>query len=144
MPAAPSFVLGRPLLAPCTEACQVGAVRFTARAGLPLQGQLKGMWMSEHQSVMRVQENHRSGQRGDSWTAQLDGEPTALDGDTATSWTVESWTEAQELATAKGYRLEPPLPGLRREMVEAGISRDEFGESPSISLFSHPHGAPDI
>jgi hypothetical protein len=100
--------------------------------------------MSEQQSIVRVQENHRSGQRGDSWTVQLDGEPTALDGDTATSWTVESWTEAQELATAKGYHLEPPLPGLRREMVEAGISRDEFGEPPSISLFSHPHGSPDI
>ena len=100
--------------------------------------------MSEHQAVMRVQENHRSGQRGDSWTAILDGEQAALDGDTATSWTVESWTEAQELATAKGYRLEAPLPGLRREMVEAGISRDEFGEPPSIALFSHPHGSPDI
>ncbi len=92
---------------------------------------------------MHVQENHRSGQRGDSWTVHLDGEPCERSTATLpTSWTVESWTEAQELATAKGYRLEPPLPGLRREMVEAGISRDEFGEPPSVSLFSHPHGVP--
>jgi hypothetical protein len=41
-------------------------------------------------------------------------------------------------------RLEPPSPGLRREMVEAGVSREEFGESSSAALFSHPHGVPDI
>jgi len=36
------------------------------------------------------------------------------------------------------------LPGLRREMVEAGVAREEFGESSAAALFSHPHGVPDI
>ena len=94
--------------------------------------------MSEYQGVMHVQENHRSGQRGDVWNVHIDGDPDAVD------VTVESWSEAQELAASKGYHLEPPLPGLRREMVEAGISRDEFGDAPTTALFSHPHGVPDI
>ena len=91
-----------------------------------------------HVPVLQVQENHRTGTRGDTWSVSIDG----VDDDTVGP--VESWKHAQELAASKNCRLEPPTPGLRREMVEAGVSRDEFGESSSAALFSHPHGSPDI
>jgi hypothetical protein len=106
--------------------------------------------MAELTHVMHVQENHRSGQRGDVWSVQVDGENIAVDGpDRATgtpaeTGTVASWKEAQDLAASMNCRLEAPSPGLRREMVEAGVSRAEFGESSSAALFSHPHGVPDI
>lgn len=87
---------------------------------------------------MHVQENRRSGQRGDVWSVSVDGQ------DDISGTSVDSWKQAQELAAARGLTLEPPSPGLRREMVEAGVSREEFGESSSTALFSHPHGAPDI
>jgi hypothetical protein len=94
--------------------------------------------MSEPSPVMHVQENRRSGQRGDVWSVSIEGENDGSVG------SVGSWKQAQELATAKNAHLEPPSPGLRREMVEAGIAREEFGESSSAALFSHPHGVPDI
>ena len=106
--------------------------------------------MAEFAHVMHVQENHRSGQRGDVWSVQIDGENVAVDGadratgDPADTGTVASWKEAQELAAVKNCQLEPPSPGLRREMVEAGVAREEFGESSAAALFSHPHGVPDI
>ena len=106
--------------------------------------------MPELTHVMHVQENRRSGQRGDVWSVQVDGENIGVDGpDRATgtpaeTGTVASWKEAQDLAASMDCRLEPPSPGLRREMVEAGVSREEFGESSSAALFSHPHGVPDI
>ncbi len=106
--------------------------------------------MPELTHVMHVLENHRSGQRGDVWSVQIDGEniadsgPDAATGDPADTGTVAGWKEAQELAAAKNCRLEPPSPGLRREMVEAGVPREEFGESSAAALFSHPHGVPDI
>jgi len=87
---------------------------------------------------MHVQENRRSGRRGDTWNVSVEGS------DDTSAGPVESWKHAQELAASKGFTLEPPSPGLRREMVEAGVSREEFGESSSAALFSHPHGAPDI
>jgi hypothetical protein len=99
---------------------------------------------------MHVLENRRSGVRGDVWNVQLDGvnigEGSAdrNTGTPAETGTVASWKEAEELAVTLNARLEPPSPGLRREMVEAGVSRDEFGESSSAALFSHPHGVPDI
>jgi hypothetical protein len=94
--------------------------------------------MSETTPVMHVQENRRSGQRGDVWRVWIEGE------NDGSADTVGSWKQAQELAETKHARLEPPSPGLRREMVEAGIAREEFGESSSAALFSHPHGVPDI
>jgi hypothetical protein len=94
--------------------------------------------MSETTPVMHVQENRRSGQRGDVWSVSIEGENEGSAG------TVGSWKQAQELAASKNATLEPPSPGLRREMVEAGISREEFGESSAAALFSHPHGVPDI
>jgi hypothetical protein len=97
--------------------------------------------MSEHTVVMHVQENRRSGQRGDVWSVWIEGEN---DGPNDSAGSVDSWKQAQELAAARGCRLEPPSPGLRREMVEAGVAREEFGESSSAALFSHPHGVPDI
>jgi hypothetical protein len=106
--------------------------------------------MPELAHVMHVQENRRSGQRGDVWSVQIDGVNIGVDGpdrdtgDPAVTGTVASWKEAEELAVTKNARLEPPSPGLRREMVEAGVSRAEFGESSSAALFSHPHGVPDI
>jgi len=106
--------------------------------------------MPELTHVMHVQENRRSGQRGDVWSVQVDGEnigddgPDRATGDPADTGTVASWKEAQELAVTMNCRLEPPTPGLRREMVEAGVAREEFGESSSAALFSHPHGVPDI
>jgi hypothetical protein len=106
--------------------------------------------MPELEHVMHVQENRRSGQRGDVWSVQVDGVnigedgPDRNTGDPAETGTVASWKEAQELAASMNCRLEPPSPGLRREMVEAGVSREEFGESSSAALFSHPHGVPDI
>ena len=106
--------------------------------------------MPEFEHVMHVLENRRSGVRGDVWSVQVDGKNIGDDGpdrDTgspADTGTVASWAEAQELAVTLKCRLEPPSPGLRREMVEAGVSRDEFGESSSAALFSHPHGVPDI
>jgi hypothetical protein len=87
---------------------------------------------------MHVQENRRSGQRGDVWSVSVEGQ------DDSSASSVDSWKHAQELAASKGFALEPPSPGLRREMVEAGVAREEFGESSSTALFSHPHGAPDI
>jgi hypothetical protein len=99
---------------------------------------------------MHVQENRRSGQRGDVWSVQVDGQnigdggPDRNTGDPADTGTVASWKEAQELALKLDCRLEPPSPGLRREMVEAGVAREEFGESSATALFSHPHGVPDI
>ncbi|HTC70390.1 MAG TPA: hypothetical protein VK662_12540 [Acidothermaceae bacterium] len=95
--------------------------------------------MSEPTPVMHVQENRRSGQRGDVWSVLIEGEN---DGNSVGS--VGSWKQAQELAASKNATLEPPSPGLRREMVEAGIPREEFGESSAAALFSHPHGVPDI
>jgi hypothetical protein len=106
--------------------------------------------MPELTHVMHVQENRRSGQRGDVWNVVIDGEnigvdgPDAATGDPAVTGTVAGWREAQELAAARNCRLEPPSPGLRREMVEAGVAREEFGESSAAALFSHPHGVPDI
>jgi hypothetical protein len=106
--------------------------------------------MPELTHVMHVLENRRSGVRGDVWSVQVDGVnigddgPDRDTGDPADTGTVASWKEAQELAVAMNSRLEPPSPGLRREMVEAGVSREEFGESSSAALFSHPHGVPDI
>jgi hypothetical protein len=106
--------------------------------------------MPELVHVMHVQENRRSGQRGDVWSVQVDGVNIGQDGpdrdtgDPAETGTVASWKEAQELALSMNCRLEPPSPGLRREMVEAGVAREEFGESSSAALFSHPHGVPDI
>jgi hypothetical protein len=112
--------------------------------------------MSEHNPVlhvpvMQVQENHRSGKRGDTWSVTIDGASIdsagegAGDGaDDGTAGPVDSWNHAKELAASKNCRLEPPTPGLRREMVEAGVAREEFGESSSAALFSHPHGSPDI
>jgi hypothetical protein len=106
--------------------------------------------MPELEHVMHVLENRRSGVRGDVWSVQVDGKnigedgPDASTGSPADTGTVASWKEAQELAASLSCRLEPPSPGLRREMVEAGVSRDEFGESSSAALFSHPHGVPDI
>ena len=109
--------------------------------------------MPELTHVMHVLENRRSGVRGDVWSVQVDGEnigdgsglgPDRTTGDPADTGTVASWKEAQELAARLDCRLEPPSPGLRREMVEAGVSREEFGESSSAALFSHPHGVPDI
>ncbi len=109
--------------------------------------------MPELTHVMHVQENHRSGQRGDVWSVQVDGHtigdgsgqgPDRGTGDPADTGTVASWNEAQELALKLDCRLEPPSPGLRREMVEAGVAREEFGESSAAALFSHPHGVPDI
>jgi hypothetical protein len=101
-------------------------------------GETRGPSMSEHTAVMHVQENRRSGQRGDVWSVWIEG----LNDGSAGS--VGSWKQAQELAAAKSCYLEPPSPGLRREMVEAGVPREEFGESSATALFSHPHGAPDI
>jgi hypothetical protein len=109
--------------------------------------------MPELTHVMHVLENRRSGVRGDVWSVQVDGVnigngsgdgPDRGTGDPADTGTVASWKEAQELAVTMNSRLEPPSPGLRREMVEAGVSREEFGESSSAALFSHPHGVPDI
>ena len=106
--------------------------------------------MPELTHVMHVLENRRSGVRGDVWSVQVDGVnigddgPDRDTGDPADTGTVASWKEAQELAVTLNSRLEPPSPGLRREMVEAGVSREEFGESSSAALFSHPHGVPDI
>jgi hypothetical protein len=97
--------------------------------------------MSEPTPVMHVQENHRSGQRGDVWSVSIEGEN---DGSAESVGSVGSWKQAQELAASKNAILEPPSPGLRREMVEAGIPREEFGESSAAALFSHPHGVPDI
>jgi hypothetical protein len=94
--------------------------------------------MSEHTAVMRVQENRRSGQRGDVWNVWIEGENDGSAG------SVSSWKQAEELAASKSCYLEPPSPGLRREMVEAGVARQEFGEPSSTALFSHPHGSPDI
>jgi hypothetical protein len=94
--------------------------------------------MPELTPVMHVQENRRTGQRGDVWSVWIEGENDGSAG------TVESWKQAQELAASKKATLEPPSPGLRREMVEAGIPREEFGESSAAALFSHPHGVPDI
>lgn len=87
---------------------------------------------------MHVLENRRSGQRGDTWSVSVEGSEDSSGGP------VDSWAHAQELAASKGFTLEPPSPGLRREMVEAGVPREEFGESSSTALFSHPHGVPDI
>lgn len=106
--------------------------------------------MPELTHVMHVLENRRSGVRGDVWSVQVDGVnigddgPDRNTGDPADTGTVASWKEAQELAVRLNSRLEPPSPGLRREMVEAGVSREEFGESSATALFSHPHGVPDI
>jgi hypothetical protein len=109
--------------------------------------------MPELTHVMHVLENRRSGVRGDVWNVQVDGVdigdgsgdgPDRGTGDPAKTGTVASWKEAQELAVTMNSRLEPPSPGLRREMVEAGVSRAEFGESSATALFSHPHGVPDI
>jgi hypothetical protein len=106
--------------------------------------------MPELTHVMHVQENRRSGQRGDVWSVLVDGQNIGVDGPErntgapADTGTVASWKEAEELAVTMSCRLEPPSPGLRREMVEAGVSREEFGESSSAALFSHPHGVPDI
>jgi hypothetical protein len=103
--------------------------------------------MPEHTPVMHVQENRRSGQRGDVWSVWIEGEndDSAGSADSAAAvGSVGSWKQAQELAASKNATLEPPSPGLRREMVEAGIPREEFGESSAAALFSHPHGVPDI
>jgi hypothetical protein len=97
--------------------------------------------MPEPTPVMHVQENRRSGQRGDVWSVSIEGEN---DESTGSAGSVGSWKQAQELAASKNAILEPPSPGLRREMVEAGIPREEFGESSAAALFSHPHGVPDI
>ena len=94
--------------------------------------------MSEHTCVMHVQENRRTGKPGDVWSVWVEGENDGSSG------SVGSWKQALELAAAKNYQLEPPSPGLRREMVEAGVSREEFGPASSAALFSHPHGSPDI
>jgi hypothetical protein len=100
--------------------------------------------MSEHTPVMHVQENRRSGQRGDVWSVSIEGENDGSADSAGSVGSVSSWKQAQELAASKNATLEPPSPGLRREMVEAGISREEFGESSATALFSHPHGVPDI
>ncbi len=87
--------------------------------------------MVELTHVMHVQENRRSGQRGDVWSVQVDGTNIADDGpdratgDPADTGTVASWKEAQELAVRMSCRLEPPSPGLRREMVEAGVPAED-------------------
>jgi hypothetical protein len=94
--------------------------------------------MPEPSRIMHVQENRRTGQRGDTWSVWIDGENDGGAG------TVDSWSAAKELAASKHCELEPPSPGLRREMVEAGVPRDEFGGSTAAALFSHPYGAPDI
>jgi hypothetical protein len=112
--------------------------------------------MPEPTPVMHVQENRRSGQRGDVWSVWIEGENDDRAGSAGSAGaadsasavgsvgSVGSWKQAQELAASKNAILEPPSPGLRREMVEAGIPREEFGESSAAALFSHPHGVPDI
>jgi hypothetical protein len=118
--------------------------------------------MPEPTPVMHVQENRRTGQRGDVWSVSIEGENDESTGSAGSAGSagsvgssgsagsagsvgsVGSWKQAQELAASKNAILEPPSPGLRREMVEAGIPREEFGESSAAALFSHPHGVPDI
>ena len=56
--------------------------------------------MSEHTPVMHVQENRRSGQRGDVWTVSIEGGDNDGDPGSVESVTVDSWAHAQELAAA--------------------------------------------